>query len=433
MKVDAFGIGFGPKIWSRVKDGIEYSIRWIPAGGFVRLPQMFTSETLEGSGPSPGAPVPLAPAGSKILVSLAGPAMNLVFAFLVATVIYFVGLPVLVNPSVIGRVDPDSPEAKTGVREGDRIVAVQGKPVQSWEEVNMAVALARTNVLDIEVLRGEERRQFQLTARFNPEIGLKWFDLDPQDHPVVGAVESGMPAEAAGLRKGDRFISFDRIPVVSQQHLIDLVSKHEGKQSEVVVEREGTRVVLHVTPRYDPATKRGRMGIGFAGGVYVVMKPGPTPWAQIYSVWDRTVSTVSALLHSKETGVKPSDMSGPIGILAGLAIEANTDYRRALSFLVLLNVSLAILNLLPIPVLDGGHVVMALVEKIRRRPISLKFIEYTYTGFAMLLISFMLYVTFFDVRRLPRFKAWFQSAPQVVESLDLKATNNLRSVPAPTR
>lgn len=432
MRVDAFGIGFGPKIWSRVKNGIEYSVRWIPAGGFVRLPQMYTSEAIEGSGPSPGTPIPPAPAGSKILVSLAGPVMNLVFAFVVATVIYFVGLPVLVNPSVIGRLDPDSPEARMGIREGDRIVEAQGKPVKSWEEVNMAVALARTNVVDVVVLRGAGRHQFQLTARFNKEIGLKWLNLDPQDHPVVGAVESGMPAEKAGLRQGDRFVSFDKVPVVSQEHLIDLVRKSEGKESEVVVERERNRVALHVTPRYDPATKRGRMGIVFAGGVYQVMKPGPTPWAQFYSVWDRTVSTISALIHSKETGVKASDLSGPVGILASMAIEANTDYRRALSFLVLLNVSLAILNLLPIPVLDGGHIVMAIIEKIRRRPISIKFVEYAYTGFALLLISFMLYITFFDVRRLPVFKALLHRGSQVVESTQPAETNLPTPTPVPT-
>lgn len=428
MRVEAFGIGFGPKIWSRVKNGIEYSIRWIPAGGFVRLPQMFTSETLEGSSASPGAPVPPAPAGSKILVSLAGPLMNLVFAFFVATVIYFVGLPVLVNPSVIGRLDPDSPEAQLGIREGDRIVEFQGKPVTSWEEINMAVALARTNMFRAVILRGGMRHEFQLAAKFNPEIGLKWLNLDPQDHPVVGAVESGMPAEKAGLRKGDRFVSFGEVPVLSQEHLIELVSKNEGKPSPVVVEREGKRVALEVTPRYDPKTKRGRMGIVFAGGVYTVMKPGPTPWAQIESVWDRTLSTLSALIHSKETGVKASDLSGPVGILASMAVEANTDYRRALNFLVLLNVSLAILNLLPLPVLDGGHIIMAIIEKIRRRPISIRFVEYAYTGFAVLLISFMLYITFFDVRRLPLFKALLERGAEVIESVEPAATN----VPART-
>lgn len=431
MRVEAFAIGFGPKIWSRVRNGIEYSIRWIPAGGFVRLPQMFTSEALEGGGSSPGAPVPPAPAGSKILVSLAGPCMNLVFAFLIATVIYFVGLPVLVNPSVIGRLDSDSPEAKMGIREGDRIVEFEGKPVASWEEINMAVALARTNIFSAVVERAGQRHTFELTAKFNPSIGLKWLNLDPREHPVVGAVESGMPAEKAGLKKGDRFVSFGDVPVVSQEHLIALVGKNEGKASAVVVERAGERVTLEVTPRYDPQTKRGRMGIVFASGVYTVMKPGPTPWAQVYSVWDRTISTLAALIHSKETGVKASDLSGPVGILANMAIEANTDYRRALNFLVLLNVSLAILNLLPIPVLDGGHIIMSIIEKLRRRPISIRFVEYTYTGFAILLISFMLYITFFDVRRLPLFKALLQRGAQVVESVEPAAAGTPTPAPGP--
>lgn len=431
MQVDAFAIGLGPKIWGRVHNGIEYSIRWIPAGGFVRLPQMYTSETLEGGGPASGTPVPPAPPGSKILVALAGPVMNLIFAFIVATVIYFVGLPVLINPSVIGRLDPKSPEAAMGIKEGDRIVEFAGRPVKSWEEINNTVVLARTNQFEAVIERDGVRRPYLLTAKVNPEIGLKWLNLEPHDHPVVGAVEPEMPAATAGLRKGDRFVSFDNVPVVSQEHLIELVKKREGKESVVIVEREGTQVTLHVTPRYDPQTKRGRMGVVFAGGVYEVMKPGPTPWAQVYSVWERTVATLSAVMHSKETGVKASDFSGPVGILASMFVETKTDYRRALNFLVLLNVSLALLNLLPMPVLDGGHIVMAIIEKIRRRPLSLKFVEYAYTGFAVLLLSFMLYVTFFDVRRLPRFKALLQTGSQVVESGAPSTTNTATPTPTP--
>jgi regulator of sigma E protease len=432
MRIEAFAIGFGPKIWGRVKNGIEYSVRWIPAGGFVKLPQMFTSDAIEGSSAYPEEPVPPASPASKILVALAGPAMNLVFAYLVAQVIYFVGLPVLVNPSIIGKVNPDSPEGQLGIREGDRIVEFNGQPVRSWEEVNMAVVVARSNTFTAVLDRNGVRTPYTLTAKASPEIGLKWLNLDPYEHPIVGAVESGMPAESAGLLKGDRFLTFDGVPVISQEHLIQLVSKREGQLSKVVVSRDQKQVALEVTPRYDPKTKRGRMGIVFAGGVYEVMKPGPTPWVQFKQVWDRTVSTLGALLHSKETGVKASDLSGPVGILANMAVEANTDYRRALSFLVLLNVSLAILNLLPIPVLDGGHVVMAVIEWIRRRPVSLKFVQYAYTGCAVLLISFMLYVTFFDLRRLPLFNALLQRGSQVVDPGTMTATNLSPAVPAPS-
>ncbi|MBM3879615.1 MAG: RIP metalloprotease RseP [Verrucomicrobia bacterium] len=429
MKVEAFAIGLGPRIFSRVRNGIEYSVRWIPAGGFVRLPQMTTSETLEGVSATEGGPVPPASPSSRILVAFAGPAMNVLFALAVATVIYFVGLPVLVNPSVIGRVDPEAPEGKLGIRQGDRIVAVNGKAVTSWEEINLITVLARTNVFLVTVEREGVRTNHLLTALVNEAVGLKWLNLDPHEHPVVGAVESGMPAESAGLKRGDRFVSFDGVPVLSQEHLIDLVKKSEGKQSAVVVEREGQRLTLQVTPRYDPKTERGRMGIVFAGGVYEVVRPGPNPWVQIKKVWDRTLAVLGALLNSRQTGVKASDLSGPVGILSMMAIQVNTDYRLALDFLVFLNINLAILNLLPIPVLDGGHILIAIIERLRGRPLSVRILEYTTTAFAVLLISFMLYVTFFDVRRLSFFKALFQRGSQVEQVVQPARTN--ASTPEP--
>jgi regulator of sigma E protease len=109
-------------------------------------------------------------------------------------------------------------------------------------------------------------------------------------------------------------------------------------------------------------------------------------------------------------------LSGPVGILSILAAQVNTDYRLALNFLVLLNMNLAIINLLPIPVLDGGHILMAIIEKIRRRPLSIKFVESVTTGFFVLLMSFMLYVTFFDIKRFPLFRAMFKSDVQIQQS-----------------
>jgi regulator of sigma E protease len=142
----------------------------------------------------------------------------------------------------------------------------------------------------------------------------------------------------------------------------------------------------------------------------------PTPWAQVKDVCAKMAGTFSALAHSKQTGVGAKDLSGPVGILAVLASQVNSDYRLALSFLVLLNINLTFINLLPIPMLDGGHILMAIIEKIRRRPLSIKFVEYTTTGFAVLLISFMLYVTFFDIKRLSLFRAMFTTDVQIQQS-----------------
>jgi regulator of sigma E protease len=168
-----------------------------------------------------------------------------------------------------------------------------------------------------------------------------------------------------------------------------------------------------ITPVYDPENKRARIGIGFSPGVYEVKYP--TPWDQVKLVTQRTFGTISALIHSKQTGVKPKDLSGPVGIISILAAQVYADYRLALSFLVLLNINLAIINLLPIPVLDGGHIMMSIIEKIRRRPLSPKFVEYVTTGFALLLISFMLYITFFDIKRFPLIRAMFRNGTQIEE------------------
>ena len=210
-----------------------------------------------------------------------------------------------------------------------------------------------------------------------------------------------------------KFVSFNSVPVLSQEHLIDLVGKSEGKQSEVVVLRKGERMTFQLTPKYDPEAKRGRIGVIFGGGIYELQKPGPLPWEQVSDVVKRTFGTLGALIHSKETGVKAKDLSGPIGIFSMLAIQVKTHWLLALSFMVLLNVNLAVLNLLPVPVLDGGHIVMSIIESIRRKPLSARFVEYTTTAFAVALLSFMLYVTFFDLKRMPFFKTMFNQETQV--------------------
>lgn len=416
LKVEAFAIGFGPKILSWTRDGIEYSWRWIPAGGFVKLPQMITSEALEGSRPDE-ANLPAASPWSKILVAVAGPFMNVVFAFAIATVIYFVGLPVLVNPSIVGYVEPGSAEAKMGIKSGDRIVEINGKAVRSWQEVQMTTVLARTNVLPVVIERDGVRHNYQLTAKVNSTVGWKMLNLEPRDHPEIIAVDADGAGHRAGLKPKDTVLSFAGVSVAGRDQLIELIQKRGGEPTEIVVKRGEEKVAMMITPDLDSTTKKGRIRVALGSpNIYQVQRPGPTPWAQVADVWDKTISTLSALFHSKQTGVGVKDLSGPPGILAMLAAQINTDYRLALSFLVLLNINLAIINLFPIPVLDGGHILMAIIERIRRRPISVRVMEYTTTAFAVLLISFMLYVSFNDVtKRFGLFRSLFQGDTTIHE------------------
>lgn len=425
MKVEEFAIGMGPKIYSWKRDGIVYSIRWIPAGGFVKLPQMITSEALEGKSDEV---VPPAAPWKKILVAVAGPFMNVVFAFAIATFIYFVGLPVAVNPPIIGYVEPNSPEARMGIQEGDTIVSVDGKKVKSWDDINVITATARTSVMPVVIDRKGVEKTYSLTATPNPVVGLKLLNLDPRDHPEVMEVQAGSPAEAAGLKPHDVVFTFGGVPVASVEQLIGLIHKQGGKVTDMKIQRGQQMMSLSITPKADP-TVGGHIGAVLTASTtqtYKVQRPGPTPWEQVSDVLNKTFLTISALIHSKQTGVGAKDLTGPVGIIAMLGMWVKTDYRLALSFLVLLNINLAVINLLPIPVLDGGHIMMSILEKIRRRPLSPRFIEYTTTGFAILLICFMAYITVGDIKRLPLFRAMFKSGIQIEEP-----QNSSAATPAP--
>jgi regulator of sigma E protease len=173
---------------------------------------MITSPAIEGGDKPDAEPLPPAAPLSKILVAVAGPAMNVVFAFLVATIIYFTGLPVAVNPAIIGHVDADSEEYALGLRDGDRIVEVAGKPVESWEDVNAIVMVSRLDTLPVVLERAGQRTPYELKAAINPIIDLKMLNLDPQDHPVVREVMKDSAAEEVGLKPGDTVLEFAQVP-----------------------------------------------------------------------------------------------------------------------------------------------------------------------------------------------------------------------------
>ncbi len=425
LKVEEFAIGFGPPIFSWTKDNILYSLRWIPAGGFVKLPQMITSAALEG-GPkpaetTPGAAaaetIPPASALSKILVAAAGPAMNVIFAFALAGLIYFVGLPVHVSPPIIGYINPDSPEGKMGIKEDDKIVAIDGKPVKSWDEIYHTTILALTNQFEVTIVRGATSNNYTIVAESTPGLG-KMFDLNPKDHLVVGEVRADSPAEKAGLKPKDEIVSFAGALITSHEQFTNLVQKWGGKPTAMAIKRDEKQVAIEVTPVIDPAPKDPKatnfvIGIFFAPGTDHFAIEHPLPLEQLRDVWDQLAGTFAALVHWKQSGVHASDLAGPVGIASMLAVEVKSDYRLALHFLVMLNLNLAILNMLPIPVLDGGHIVMAIIEKIRRRPMELRFLEYTTTVFAVLLISLMLYITFFDIKRLSLLRMLFNRHTQI--------------------
>ena len=398
MKVEEFAIGFGKVLWKREKDGILYTVRAIPAGGFVKLPQMITSEALEGKNEEDAEPLPEISPWAKIAVAVAGPIMNIVFAVVLATVIYFVGLPEMITPPVVGNLSKESTEYALGIREGDIVTKIDGQAIPSWEEAYKLTALSLTNRFAVTFLRDNDEFTHMLTATpISDEIPIKTLDLPSKFPPIVGRLLEGQAASKAGLKVDDKIISIGGIPIGGRGQLIDELQKNGGKATEIVVLRGSENVTLPITPRMIEGKVMIGMQFGQGPRVYIERHPGPTPWENISEVGSLMWRTLYALFHPKQTGVGVSDLSGPVGILAMLGAMVKTDYRFALNFLVLLNVNLAILNMLPIPVLDGGHTIMGLIEGIFRRKIPAKLQEWATTGFAVALISLMLYVTFHDV------------------------------------
>jgi regulator of sigma E protease len=398
MKVEEFAIGFGKILWKKEKDGILYTVRMIPAGGFVKLPQMLTSEALEGESNEDAEPLPEISPWAKIAVAVAGPIMNIVFAVVLATVIYFVGLPEMITPPVVGNLSKKSTEYALGIREGDIVTKIDDQAIPSWEEAYKLTALSLTNRFAVTFQRDRDEFTHVLTATpVSDEIPIKTLDLPSKFPPIVGRVLEGQAASEAGLKQDDKIISLGGIPVGGPRRLIDELQKNGDKATEIVVRRDGENVPLPITPRMIEG--KVMIGVQFGQGprVYIERHPGPTPWENISEVGSLMWRTLYALFHPKQTGVGVSDLSGPVGILAMLGAMVKTDYRLALNFLVLLNVNLAILNMLPIPVLDGGHTVMGLIEGIFRRKIPVKIQEWSTTIFAVLLIGLMLYVTYHDV------------------------------------
>jgi regulator of sigma E protease len=418
MKVERFSIGFGPKIWGYVKDGIDYRVSWFPFGGYVALPQMSPMEAIEGKSEGPAEELPPASPASKIMVAFAGPIMNIVLAVLLACIVWQIGLSVPINPSVVGWVEPGSREEQLGIRPGDRIVQVNDREVKTWMDIQRAVAVSREPSVKVIIERDGHRTEYLLETELNQMFGLKTINLYSQGRPFARSFLPDSPAEHAGMMVGDKFLSVEGVPVSSAQELIKLVSKRTGMPTEIKVMRDGKDLTLVMIPHLDEKEKVGRIGVYLDDELeYHVVRPGPTPLQQFRDVFGLMGDTVYALVHSKQTGIGARSLSGPVGIAGGWWQEIiRGGVRRGLWFAVLLNINLAIINLLPFPILDGGHILFAVLEAVRRKPLNARLVHATSTAFAVLLISFMLYVTWFDLQRLlmGRLKLGGKSQPEEV-------------------
>ena len=331
-----------------------------------------------------------------------------------AGIVWAVGHPVSEADSttVIGYVMPGSPAEKAGLRPGDKILSVDGKPVRRFLGMNNSVSwdVVRSEGDKIAVkFQRDGKVQKVWVEPYIAETGrwrrksVRQLLIYPAETPIIAKVELNTPAAAAGLRPGDIIRGFNQTPIYNPIALLEYISKHPNDELVLQVERGGTRFDLRVKPTPLPTDgeMKPRIGIQWdTAGIVSIQHPGPIE--QVYNSVTSTLKTIGAVASPK-SDVKLQHLSGPVGIwnIYVRLFEAEGGWKLALWFSVILNVNLAILNMLPIPVLDGGHIVLALIESVRRRPVNMRVLEVVQTSCAVVIIGYMLYITFFDVQDLP--------------------------------
>lgn len=417
VKVERFSIGFGPKIFAwRGRDGVEYRLSWLPLGGYVALPQLADMAELEGGSTVDAQLLPPVSYSTKVIVFVAGAVFNLIFALLLATILWQIGRPAPENLTTtkIGYVaatikvdgqDVPSPAAKAGLRVGDIIRKVDGREVSDWLQFKSALVLStsvsesgdRSAVLTIE--RDGETRDIAMQPVRAGEDRFRQIGVAAAYLPVIDAVEPGSLAASLGLQAGDRFVELNGARLHSFDQFYDHLAKNKTQPIEITVTRTTGEARVTIPPFEDKKPNP------FAGLQLTIPYRllHDTPWHQFTDTVEMTFRTLWSLI-SPRGDISASNLSGPIGIGRGFWDAAQSDYplRFATWFAILVNINLAIFNLLPIPVLDGGHILFATIGKLRGRALSINFVAAAQSIFIVLLFGMILYVSFFDVRRIVR-------------------------------
>jgi regulator of sigma E protease len=415
VRVLRFSLGFGPALLKFERGGTEYRLSWIPLGGYVQMAGDSPAE--DGSMPGGTDEYLSHPWYGRIVIAAAGPFANLVTAFLVLTLVAFTGVSFVDYPNTLG-VTPDTSLAyQKGLRAGDRVTAVGAKPVSSWVSIfQTASEVPAAQPLALRIARRDSSFELQVDpAEREPLLSSL---RRPSQPPVIGNVITGMPAYKAGLQEGDRILSVAGRPITTWD---ELPSAFEGKVDQpvpMVVSRGGRHYDITVSP-IDPSGQRN----GRAGRIGIE----PPPQARyvkrhpfLESVWIGLLSTGGAVANVYGgmwiTITRPlyyrEYLGGPIFIAQAAQEQARRGADSYLFFLATINVAIMAFNLLPIPILDGGHILLALIQALRRRAISARgYMRFQKVGLVVV-GSLLIFILANDPWRLVQRQRALDQAPQ---------------------
>ena len=398
VRVLTFSVGFGRRLWGFRRGETEYRVSLVPLGGYVRLggenPEEVSDDPREFLNK---------PRWQRILVYLAGPAMNVVLAVVLIAGLFMAGIEVMNlpdTPPLIGGVEPGTSAAQAGLQRGDLIVKMKGKAVGDWNEVVFALIASPDRPVPLTVRRGQRTFTAVVTPKRVPRYDMGDFaGLLPSIRPQIIKVLDGTPAAAAGFRSGDEIRGVDGRPILDSKAFVDAIAGRAGQRIEVQVVRDGQLLIVPVVPRNEGGAGKIGVQIGF------YQRYGPAK-AIVESV-RYNVQTVEdtfriiGKIFSRELSAKGA-LAGPLEIAKQSGAAARRGFKELLLLMGFISLSIAIMNLMPIPILDGGQIFILAVEGVIRRDLSLRFKEViSQVGFVMILLLMFVVIWFDLMKNLP--------------------------------
>ncbi len=508
LRIDRFSIGMGPKIVSWNRGGVEYRLSWIPVGGYVALPQLADMRGIEGEPTGDGASLPPISYTDKMIVSVAGALFNLLFAFVLACILWGVKQPERADQTTttIGYIAHDlpvegpdggtelvtSPAVEAHLQVGDRVVSIDGDKVGDWDDISHAIVTGSRRAEDgrrqsnFVIERDGATKSVVVHPRLAGDESIRQVGIAPAYDVLVADVVPDSPAARIGFKPDDKLVSVDDIPIRNEQTYLDRVTEERSKAHTLVVHRDQGDVTLTIPANLGPVivqvlpdTPADRLGLkvgdrlvalngkpvtttksfvdeiqAFANQAVTLaitrdgnqlslsVPPRPqvdgklgiqitdmlgeqltipatlvriNPLQQFSKQIGDTFSVLGSLLNPR-SDIGLSKMSGPVGIIRVYYTAVRAEFRFVLWLTILVNINLAIFNLLPIPVLDGGHMLFATISKLRGRAIPPQMLITTQSVFMVLLFTMIIYVTFFDVRRSWRDMTGHDARPEPAET-----------------
>jgi regulator of sigma E protease len=405
--VEKFSLGFGPKIFSVTRGGTEYLLSAIPLGGYVKMKgEDFEADSVDQEGSFAGAPVL-----HRLAIAFAGPLFNILFAIFIYWGVYLAGVQTL--GLVTGTVKPESPAQIAGIQAGDKIVAIDGQKVEFWDQLQNIVHASPGKSLLFEV----ERETSLLTLPIIP-VTEEITDLfgDKEKVGLIGItplvrditfVKEGSAADQAGLKVGDQLLKVDDTPIFGWSDLKPAAVDKPGKELNFRVLREGAELVIPLTPESKVVDDEkgnkveiGVIGIGMSGKMAEESYGPLGAIGRSLQETGRLIYLIAVSIKKMIVGSIPADtIGGPILIFQIYGEQAEQGFNELVRLTALLSINLGLLNLLPIPILDGGHILFFLIEMVKGKPLSEKSRERAQQVGLFMLLSLMVFAFYNDIMR----------------------------------